>query len=83
MINLAIPKNNLLRPTTTMKARNLTEGYPVKLTQANGITRTISMERNNGEEKYSLEVAGMTINSNNPDLALANLRRYKYTKIEF
>lgn len=95
MINLAIPKNNPLKPTTTMKARNLTaaderaildnitEGYPVKLTQANGITRTISMTRNNGEEKYSLEVAGMTINSDNPDLALANLRRYKYTKIEF
>lgn len=62
---------------------NITEGYPVKMTQANGITRTISMERNNGEEDYRLEIAGMTIRGKTPDSAFANLRRFKYTKIEF
>lgn len=71
--------------TTDEKAilENITEGYPIKLTQANGITRTISMERTNGEEDYRLEVAGMTLHSNTPDSALANLRRFKYTNIEF
>ncbi len=62
---------------------NITEGYPVKLTQANGLTRTISMERENGEDDYRLEIAGMTLHSDTPDSALANLRRFKYTKIEY
>lgn len=62
---------------------NIHEGYPVKLTQANGLTRTISMTRNKGEEDYCLEVAGMTLHSDTPDNALANLRRFKYTTIEF
>lgn len=62
---------------------NITEGYPVKLTQANGITRTVSMERIKGEENYSLSVAGITLRSKDFESVLDNLRRYKYTKIEF
>ncbi len=62
---------------------NVTEGYPVRMTQAGDIVRTISMQRIEGEEEYSNEVAGITLHTKDPENLLTSLRRHKYTKIEF
>ena len=62
---------------------NITEGYPVKLTQTGNVIRTVSMNRINGEDNYRYEVAGITINFDEPERFIACLRRSKYTNIKY
>lgn len=62
---------------------NITEGYPVELTRANGMKCIVRMERVMGDENYMATVDGVTLCTSNFDSLFAKLSAYKYTAVKY